>query len=612
MPRLYDDYSATSPASKCAWWEDGAEEGELFAAVRRIQQRQPARELANLRNARLYADAPVLGLMQSRFLQQASASPNSAQLSLNVIRSCADSLQNKLLETRVRPWFVSNGGTYKIQRRAQKMTRYCEAAFRACKVDEVIARCVLDCLIFDVGVAKVFSEHGKLKVERCFPGEFIWEELDGAYQAPRSVYTVRYVDRAKLRATFPKKKAEIEKAPTPPDVGLAIRDSSTDQVLVVEGWHLESAPDAGDGKHTIALQNAVLLEEEFCEEEFPFMVLRFTEDLLGFGGTPLASLLVGIQISINRIIRDIEQSQYLLGNARVFVERGSKVLASRLTNMIGGIVEYTGTRPEVLTGNAIDPQAMQLLLMLWSKAFELAGISQMMSQGTKPTGLETGAAIRAFVQETSPRFKRLTDSIAAFGVGIAERMIRENRKLAEENPDFELVHVSRSKMERISWRDCALDEGEYMISAMPTSALSKDPAERLATIGEWVNAGWIDQAMAMKLADMPDLDAANDELTAANDLVHDLIDRMIEDREPAQVETFYDLPMCIRVGMRRFMQSKLQRVSDESLGLIRDFIVDAQTELLKQNPAPTPAAPQTPLATPPGLVNGAAPWSKAA
>lgn len=152
---------------------------------------------------------------------------------------------------------------------------------------------------------------------------------------------------------------------------------------------------SNDGRHVIAIDNFTLLDEEWERDTFPFCFIRWTERLLGFWGQGLAEQLTGIQVEINKLLRNIQEQMHL-ATPKVFVEAGSKISKAHINNEIWGIIEYAGTPPTFYVPKTVSGEIFSHLDRLFSRAYEIAGVSVLAAQSKKPAGLESGVALREF------------------------------------------------------------------------------------------------------------------------------------------------------------------------------------------------------------------------
>lgn len=580
------------------WWRESDDpHARVVPLVRRIRDEQAGRLDGLTRAARLFGDTPLLGLTPGTWNK--TAVQGFGRLSLNIVRAIVTTAHADLVQGPApRPMFVTSGGDYEIQRRAQGMTKAVAGVFYATKFDATARGVALHSGNFGEGIVKVFAEHGRVKVERVFPWELWVDEADGYAGDPRSMYQVKWIDRSVLQELYPKHEEAIEQN-TSPDLDAALtlsRDRFSDQVLVIEAWHLPSGPDADDGRHVICVEGATLLDEEWDDDSFPFVRLSWSQPLAGYWSAGLADELIGIQYEINSTIEKIRKALALCAVPRVFLERSSKIVSGHLSNQPGEIVHYTGTPPIFDVARAVSPELVQHLDRLWGRAFQLTGVSEMNASSMKPAGLSSGRALRVYADLQSKRFAAWGKAWQDFYVNVAEQVVKLMKRLAEDDPDIEVVYhdEKRRRIERIRWTDVDLERDAYVLQAFPVSALPSTPAGRLAALEEMVNGGLIDQATFKRLADFPDLEAEMALEAAPQDLIEQALERMLYDDEPAffAPEPFFDLQLCLSLGAKHYMHAKLQGVPEDRLELVRRFLV--ATQALLQPPAPPGPAPGAP------------------
>lgn len=608
------------------WWraDDDDLPSRLMSVMRLIYQRHGSRQMNLLRAARLFGDMPSLGLSPKAF--SLPSVPLYGRLSLNVVRSLATTARADLVQGPApTPWFVTSGADYELQKRAEGLTKFNRGVMYQTGFDATARRVALHSAVFGDGIVKVFARDGKPVIEHVFPWELHVEEADGFYGAPRSLYQTKWVDRSVLTESFPDYAQAIEDAKSidiDPSGGMLYvqRDDLADQVLVIEAWHLPSGREAEDGRHVIAIDGATLHSEEWRDDTFPFVRFSWSEPLAGYWACGIADEVAGLQYEINLTIEKIRQALALCAVPRVFVEKGSKVATAQLNNDLGAVIHYVGRPPVFDVARAVSPELVQHLDRLYSKAFELTGVSQMNASSMKPAGLSSGRAIRVYADLQSKRFVAWGQAYQDFYVETARQVVRLMRRLADDDPEVEVVYHDdkRRRIERIAWADVSLDEESYILQAYPVSSLPNTPAGRLAAVDDMLNAGMIDQATAKRLAQMPDLESEMSLEDAPRDLLEQAFERMLTLGEYSPPEPFYDLTLAMKVGSLHYQRARLAGVPDERLELLRRFLVSAQ-QLLTPPAPPAPAAPAGPTpeplppelaaaeALPPGALTGAMP-----
>ena len=574
------------------WWrEENDPHNAVAAAVERIKARQQDREQQLLRAVSLYGDYPALGLSAGSY--RTVRTPASQRLSYNVIASVCDSMQAEVIQSRPRPMFLTSDGNWEEQERAKKLSKYCEGLFYEAAIDQTAPRCALDAIVTGTGIVKVYEEYGRVCVERVLPWEVHVDDRDGYDGQPRTLYQTKWIDRDVLLELYPDHEAALRAAGSPSD-SWGWRDAESDQLMLVEAWHMPSGPEADDGRHVMAIDSATLLDEEWTEPGFPFALLRWKQPMMGFWGAGVAEALDGLQYEINRLARDMQIQQYFHSNPKIAIPRGARVLKNQWTNdPAGAMIEFDGPQPpQVLVFPAVSGDTREQLDRHYQRAYELIGVSQMAAQSVKPAGINSGVALRTYLDNQSKRFILFARAYEQFHVDIATLAIRAMRRLAAADASHDVVYRDGSHMERITWRDVDMDEETYVLHVFPVSALANTPAGRLQQLQELFGAGLIDRDMFLELSNMPDFESQKNLLTAPRELVEKRVHAMLRDGTYYPPNPMMNLPLCIQLTGLAYQRAELQGVPEDRLALLRQFLAD--TQALLQPPPDNPPLPGEP------------------
>lgn len=596
------------PGADVRWWrEPGDPHSVVAAALQRMRTHQTDRGRLLERYRRLYGDLPQHGRGALLYQQTDANAAANGRLTLNVVKSVCNTARSDLVQSRPRPQFLTSGGDWSLQQRAKKLTKFVDGLFYTAGVDRIASRVGLDAIVYGDGAAKIYEAGGKIRVERVYPGELYVDERDGIDGEPRSLYQIKTLDRYVLAERFPDQEEEILTAARGRDefnTG-GTSDVTSDMLTVVEAWHLPSGPEADDGRHVICLQDATLLDEAWEDDSFPFAFLRWCDPLRGFWGTGVVEEIRGLQKEINRLLQSIQEAHYLGSQFKVFVPKSCKLTKSHLSNANGAVWEYDGpTAPHVEAAQVVHPEIYAQVENLVKKAYEIPGVSQLQAQAQKPAGLDSGESLRVYDDIGSKRFVDFGHAYEEFHLSIARLAIRLVRRLAADDPSYDVVFKDPKKrlVERIKWSEVDLDEESYELQTYPVSSLPKSPAGRMAAVNDMFSAQWIDGTEARRLLDFPDLDEANDLAQAPRDLVENLIDQILDAGTPVAVEPFFPHQLALSVGVPAYLLAKRQAVPEERLEMLRQYMEDSQAALQSAQapaappPGPPPQAPPMPQA----------------
>lgn len=585
------------------WWnredvEGGTDLAEtLVGHFKQLDEEQSYRREANLRNLRLYSNLAVLGLSSVNYSQDDILPAN--RLKMNVIQSVIDTSQALIATNRPRVQFLTQGGNYKMQRKAKNLTYFVDGQFYRSDVYQRTQEVFRDSAIFGTGFVKIYEEEGNIVVERVFPDEIVVDDLEGKYGKPRSMYQHKEVDRGVLITQFPEHKDDIVSAGRlrREDQWLSQHNSP---IGVVEAWYLPSGHDTNDGRHVIAIEGATLLDESWEDTDFPFAVFRWTPRPLGFYGQSISEIIRDVQIEINYILQKI-QRHLNLASTKIFMEKGAKI-NKQMTNEEMGVVEYAkGSRPPVPVAiQAISPEYYNQLERLYSKAFELVGISQMAAISRKEPGITAGVAIREVNDIQSQRFLHVGQAWERFHIAIAKQMIKLAKRIAERGEgSYKILAKDGNKLREITWEDVNLDEDSYIMQAFPTGYLPKTPGGRLQAVSELVTAFPQMQDEALRLLDFPDVESAMSRVNAPQEIMDMIVFNILEKSTLFPPEPFMDLIYGVKHMQNSYLRAKMEGVPEKQLEMFRQWMAQAVEMLTPPVPPVPPGPPPIEAAVPP-------------
>lgn len=601
------------------WWAaDKGNRHEVAAQVlRRIKEQQSYQAAQDLHHARLYGDMPSLGLGPWAFQRLDALS--GPRLSLNVVKSCVDTLQSKVCRNEVRPMVVTERGDWALKSKSERMQRFIDGQFYASDVGEVAPDVFRDAGIFGVGLAKIYGDEDErgewsVCVERTLPSEITVSDAESFSSAkPRSLFQRKPMDRLVAAEKWPKKREEIMDCPPlkdDDDVGLNAYDRTADLIVVSEAWHLPSGPNAKDGRHIIFCENATLFEEPWTRPEFPFAVMRVCKGLVGWRGVGLAADLTGIQIEINRLLADMQEAHHIICNPRIAVENGSKVVDAHIDDQIGSILRYTGTPPQVLAFPAFSPEVYTHLWNLYAKAFEISGISQMSAGGMKPAGLNSGKALETFTDIATERFSVVSRNYERWHVDVARQMIYLARQRSKEDPSYSVRFRDTKAFEYVRFVDADTGEDAAILQVWPTNAFARDPSAKMQQVFDAAQNGAFGDdprevaKTVRRLLNFPDLAADSARRDASYNRVQEILkpwlDPLTEQLEYTPPDNAMELPEAVFEIMRpAYNESCQNKMPEERLALIRQWMVEA-VALMTQQATPPSGQPAPPIGPPPG------------
>jgi hypothetical protein len=592
-------------AGPAAWWKGKSEEDRalgLISTATFLKEQQAYRFRQASLHARLYGNMPLTGFYGSNSMGKLS---NSSQLpmdrpTMNVIQSCVDTLVSRITQSRPRPVFLTDGGNYRTQRLAEQLNNFMDGELHATKAHQMGELILRDAAVIGTGVIKAYrDQEDKVALERTLATELLVDPNDSLFGAPRQLYQLKLVDRSVVAEMFANKKSRVDNAEQAyPDSGGESSKTVSDQIMLVEGWHLKSGPDATDGKHIIACSDGMLFEEDYDKDRFPFVFLPYSPRLVGFFGQPLTEQLMGTQIEINKMLMTAARSINLSGVPRVWLEDGSKVVKAHITNEIGMIGTYRGKPPIFEPGNTgLAPDFYAQLQRLVEYAYQQSGISSLAATSQKPAGLDSGQAIREYDDLQSDRFAALNKRYDNMYIDLAYLIVDLAKDIAEDTGSYASVYPSKAGTQEVDLPKMDIIEDSFVIQCFDSSALPKDPAGRKQEVVERMQAGLLTPDQARKLLDLPDLQAEEKLLNAGEDRIKKILDEIVEDGQYSPPDPFMDLDKAHTLAIQFYNLYTQSELEEDKAEMLRTFATQALA--LKQEAMAAMAPP--PGASPEGL-----------
>lgn len=596
--------SKKQTASGIRWWLSSDEElsQAIWTQVTSIIQADRGRIVAYNTYAKLYGTwVPTFYNGYSLASSGKPVAPMRERLTYNIVQSCIDTLTARISQNKPKPMFLTNGGNSKLQRKAKKLDAFEYGIFYENDFYQEAPKIFRDACIYGEGIIHSFAQDGRVKHERVFPYEILVDYLESHYgpRSTRSLFRIKNIDRTELMEMYPDQADKIMLMTNTGFYLTAASRSVADTVTVVEAWRVKVGSKVG--RHCIVTENAILLDEDYKRDKFPFAIMRYSPRQYGFFAQGMAEQLVPLQVEINRTLISIQRSLYLGGTHKIFVKSGSKVIKSHFDNMIGTILEYAGdVAPQYVVPQLVQPEIYNHLENMIQKGYQLPGVSQLSASSLKPMGIDSGKALRAVDDIQVQRFQTIAQSYENLAVQVADNDIYVARDIYKDKGELEVKVPGKRFIETIDWGEVDMAEDEFMLQIYPVSKLPNDPEGRLATIQEMSGAGYIQPETARKLLDYPDLESEENLANSQLDWIHKCLDDMVDSGKYTAPEPFDNLTKGLELGLEYYAQGKNNNLAEDRLELIRTWI--SQVKMLTQTAmTPPPQAvtpPEAPMPTP--------------
>jgi hypothetical protein len=603
--------STKKAASKMAhWWKAKSNEdrcGEMLGTAAFLKETQAYRQRQTAIWARLYGNMSLFNFIGSNIskMDQTHGLPTDRP-TFNIVQSCIDTLVSRISQSRPAPVFLTDSGDYRERNLAKRLNNFILGEFYQTKCYEKAAIILRDALVTGTGCLKVYEgQDNKVALERVLQTEILIDPNEAIYGDPRQLYQVKLIDREVLKEMFPGYKGDIEGAAKAfPDNSADSSKTVSDQVMVVEAWHLPSGPGAKDGRHTIACTGGILFDEKYEKDRFPFVFLHFSNRMLGFWSQGIAEQLMGTQMEINSLLYTISRAIKLVGVPRVFIEEGSKVSKATNNNEVGVIIGYRGTKPIYEVAPCVPQELYAQLQRLIDYGYQQCGVSALQASSEKPAGLNSGEAIRSYDDISTDRFAALSRKYDNLFVDIAYQVIELAKEICERDGKYSTVYPNKNGTKQIDLPKASILKDPFVIQCFNMSSLPRDPAGRLQKITEMITSGMITIREGRRLLDYPDIDQMERLANASEERIFQYLDQIIEDGIYNGPDPFMDLQLANDTAVQYYNLYAAAKLEEEKQQMLRDFYSQVQnlkTVAMPPMQAPVAGAPGAPVAGTPGV-----------
>lgn len=579
------------------WWEAKTKEdlcGQLVGTAAYLKETQQYRYRQAAVYARLYGNMSLFNFIGSNIskLDQTNGLPTDRP-TMNVIQSACDTLVSRISQSRPSPIFLTDNSDYKERNLAKKLNNFILGEFYQAKAYDKSSIILRDALVEGTGCLKIIeTQDAKVGLERRLLTEILVDPSESMYGDPRQMYEMKLVDRKVLMDMCPGYRAIIELAAKAyPDNSADSSKTVSDLVMVVEGWHLPSGPDAKDGRHTIACSSGVLLDEKYTKSKFPFVFLHYSPRLLGFWSQGLAEQLMGTQMEINSLLHTISRAIKLVGVPRIFVEDGSKVVKAHFNNDVGSIITYRGTKPLYEVAPCVPEEMYAQLQRLVEYAYQQCGVSALQATSQKPAGLNSGEAIRSYDDISTDRFAALSRRYDDFFIELAYGMTELAKDICERDGKYQTVYPGKDGTKQVDLPAAKLLKDPFVIQCFNQSSLPRDPAGRMQKVTEMIQSGMVTLKEGRRLLDFPDLQQIEKLANASEERIFQILDAIIEDGKYTSPDPFLDLALATELTTQYINLYSTANLEEEKMDMLRDFFKQIQALVQAATPPPMPGGP---------------------
>jgi hypothetical protein len=448
---------------------------------------------------------------------------------LNATKSIIDTFVSRLSKDRPMPNFDTTDGDWQLKRKAKKYRQFIVGEMLKTEFDDLSRETLVDGAVLGNGYTRIDSDDDVF-AESMPVNEVLYDKRECRYGKPQQAFKVTRVARDYLAELYPKFKDEIRRAPASarrPDDDTTMISDLDDYVDTYEGWQLPATKESHDGRHTLCIEDATLLFEEWFEPRFPWAHLRLFKPrpgrgLMGFG---FVDQLASLQHRVNCIVRDLQLNIAATGRGFFAVNEANDIPVELLTGWQPFKLKFKGSQPPTWQApTSFNPAQLDALRFFIQQMYDLSGVSQ--ANATSKSALGAGAsgvALDTQYDIDSDRFRMPQANYARYRLDAAQRYIDAAARVArrranEKGTKRSYVQVSwkeRDAIERLEYNKVELKEGQYCLKIEAVNFLPDTRAGKLAVVEQLAKAGVIEQWLVPTLFDEPDLVQANGILLAA-------------------------------------------------------------------------------------------------
>lgn len=442
---------------------------------------------------------------------------NADYPSINVIKSCVDSVVSDISTAKPRPFINTVKGSYKTVKIAQQLQIFFDYIFSEESVYLKNCDALRDACVFDSGY--IYIDETTLSVINVRP----WN----IYTDPNER------DKKQVYVVFPNSSIDA----LPEYVEKELNKSEKGLLHINYGLYYNIKL----GVKALTINGEVRKIWDFNSKKVPVLRIMYTEPIASDHCLSIADMLVGLQKEINILSRTIALAAKKNPAQTVLLQNASNIAVGELNNEIGNIIQYnaessSGSSPvTVVTPSFISDQYDAIRSRDIELAYNLVGKSQISASGKKEAGVDSGIAIATLADLQSERFQILLNNFI--------NLFTEEAKLMTELGMGNETLITPSRYElKLTWNDVREDYLKMRIEFSSIDSLSKDPSERLKQLQGLAQSGVIPASQIPALLEIPDINRGFSAANNGYNCAMSIIDACIYDDK-------YDVPYYISFAL---------------------------------------------------------------
>lgn len=602
------------------WWEPRDEDdaspefveqsraNSLMEHMRSLEEAQKEIHRQFLFNYQLYSNR-FLSCFDwgTGMLTAASLTPVS-QTTDNVVLEICDAALSEVGKARPKAKPICHGASWKTRQNARKLDKFLYGEFIRNKAYEVGKAALLNAEVCGFGAIHVKLEDTKQGPKVCFESVFPDELLIDQQEVVSTKKIWHIIHRQVLpvdvvASTYDLDEDEVKHAAESFNNYLSYRPKDKDYVVVGTAWKRGS--DGCPGRKVVAIKDKILLDEPWEHDFLPFVFFHWQRPIQGFYAQSLVEQVLPDQIRLNEINDVIEEAQNIMCGPRLLLQKGSQVNAAALDNVIGKVVFYTGAEPKAVTWPAVAAELYQERDRRKANAFTKVGLNQQAASGQVQGRLDSSPAVRELNQIQDNRLADVTQRFELMYLEIADITIKVIKASGAEPTTVWYSGGTKSRAEKIHWKDIDLDEDSYSMILEAASSFAMTPSAIRDDLEAKLARGEISAEQYQKQLSQPDPDNETSILSAAAESV-DFIQAECEEGRPVNITPEMDLMALIqRLTLGYLLLDKYEDVPVEVRECFLDAIEQAKMWAQKgteQPPEMAAAPPPMPAQPVPGML----------
>ena len=560
------------------WWSKDIESADRWRYaldyVRALERAQTSMNERTMKYAWLYdRNARLMGA-GGRLRTQSDGDPPTE----NIIRNNIETATALLGNEATRAAALTDGAEWSVQRRAKRLERFLEAQFKCLGWDPLQVRMVRSSGVNGNGYIKLYIEDDAICAAHVPFDEVIVDDEACRAGPPTQMAQRRFVDKDVLKSHFPDFEAEIDAAHKADPSWTPGRSLLPTQIAVVETWRKPSRRKAKDGRRTVSIEGATLVDESWDYDWFPFIVFRWVERLSGYYGCGLAEELISYQRAVNKTNMNIAKSHDLFGNQRMFIHKSDALMKIKIDDDIGTLIPYSLKPPIVPDWQAVKPEVYRFKEQLKVDAEKYSGIPDMAARSMKPVGLDSGAALREWTDIQASRLATQKADLERCKLEASGIIIALAKELYGRKQNVSAFWHSRNLAKKIKWSEVDMEEDMYVLRIEPASMMSRTPAGLRQAVIDLAQTGALTPDLVLRLSGIPDIQRPLDLLTAAAEDIEAEIEELY-DGKWSSPEPFMDLTNGIPRMQSALLLARRAGAPPEVLQLLMNWMVKAKALL---------------------------------